>query len=170
MTQARTSAHLPLRLVLIAPFVGLVFLAVAAVGSLSFRNGQIAVHQVAETLHDQISDRLTEHLRSYLDRSHLANQTSSNFLRQHPGNPTAITQFFWRQLQVFPALNTIYYGTSAGEQFSARRERGGGYSIGIRQAATNWQYRRYRVRLNGQISQLFNTDPKFDPRRRPWYQ
>ncbi|MDX1978011.1 MAG: ATP-binding protein, partial [Pseudanabaenaceae cyanobacterium bins.68] len=47
---------------------------------------------------------------------------------------------------------------------------GGGYSIGIRQAATNWQYRRYRVRLNGQISQLFNTDPKFDPRRRPWYQ
>lgn len=168
MTQTKIVAQLPLRLVLLLPFVGLISLASAMVGWLSFRNGQTAVNQLAETLHGQISDRLTQHLQTYLEQPHLVNQTNRNFL-QHSFDSATRTQFFWSQLQAFPSLNTIYYGNAQGQQFSARRELDGSYSIGIRHAATNWQYHRYQAKSNGQIGQKLNTDAKFDPRQRPWY-
>jgi signal transduction histidine kinase len=156
----------PLRLVLIVPFVTLISTTVGVVGFLSFQNGQAAVNQVALELRNQISDRLVQHLHSYLDAPNLVNQVNANSIRQF--KTKNIETFLWRQLQLFPSLNTIYYGTEKGEQFSARRDRANAFSVAVQNIETKWEYRRYLVDLTG-TPYKFISATAFDPRQRPWY-
>jgi hypothetical protein len=55
---ARVAGRLPLRTVLIVPFVLQMAGTVGLVGYLSFRNGQQAVNDVASQLRNEISDRI----------------------------------------------------------------------------------------------------------------
>jgi hypothetical protein len=64
---------IPLRLVLIVPFAIQVALVVGLVGYLSFRNGQQAVNNVAHQLRSEITTRIEEHLRTFLDTPHQIN-------------------------------------------------------------------------------------------------
>jgi hypothetical protein len=57
----------PLRLVLVVPFVLQIFAAVGLTGYLSLRNGQKAVNDLASQLRNQVSDRVAQHLNSYLE-------------------------------------------------------------------------------------------------------
>lgn len=157
----------PLRLVLTVPFVTLISATVGIVGFLSFQNGQAAVNQVATELRNQISDRLIQHLHSYLDQPNFVNQVNANSIRQF--KTINIETFLWRQLQLFPSLNTIYYGTEKGEQFSARRDSANTFSVAVRQAETKWEYRRYLVDLTGKPYKFVSAVNTFDPRQRPWY-
>ncbi len=68
-TQPRNKlfARIPLRIVLVAPFVAQIVLAVGLVGSLSFRNGRGAVNNVAHQLRSEITARIEEHLDTFLN-------------------------------------------------------------------------------------------------------
>src|SRR4028119_1463886 len=57
---------LRLQLILIVPFVLQVVGAVGLVGYLSFKNGQKAVNDLAAQLQREVSDRVNQHLDSYL--------------------------------------------------------------------------------------------------------
>ena len=67
-------ARLPLRLILIVPFVVQIFAAVGLVGYLSFRNGQKAINDLATQLQTEVSDRVRQHLDTYLATPHQINQ------------------------------------------------------------------------------------------------
>ncbi len=73
MTLRYATRKIPLRLVLVLPFVLQVFTAVGLVGYLSLRNGQRAVNDLASQLRSEVSNRIDQHLESYLSTArHLA--------------------------------------------------------------------------------------------------
>jgi CHASE1-domain containing sensor protein len=82
MTQNPTSRRsLPLRFVLIVPFLLQIFAAVGLVGYLSFRNGQESTNRLARQLMQQIDDRVDQHLTSYLAVPQQLNQINADVVR-----------------------------------------------------------------------------------------
>ncbi|MCC5664689.1 response regulator [Nostoc sp. CHAB 5784] len=95
--------NLPLRLVLVLPFVLQIFAAVGLTGYLSLRNGQQAVNDLANRLQNEVSDRIDQDLDSYLNTGrHLAeiNGGAMDMGLLDPNNPQQLGQFFWKQLQL----------------------------------------------------------------------
>ena len=72
---------IPLRLILIAPFVIQIFVAVGITGYLSIRNGQKAVNDVATQLRTEISERVDQHLTTYLATPFLINRINADAVR-----------------------------------------------------------------------------------------
>lgn len=107
---ARTSSSansykgMPLRLILVVPFVLQIFAAVGIVGYLSFRNGQQAVNNLAHQLMDKNSNLVDQHLDYYLATPQQINQINLDAVElglldlqdfQRTGH------YFWKQMQVF---------------------------------------------------------------------
>ena len=57
-------SHVPLRTILIVPFVLQIFAAVGLTGYLSLRNGQKAVNDLAGRLRNEVSLRVDQHLNT----------------------------------------------------------------------------------------------------------
>jgi hypothetical protein len=104
-------AKIPLRLVLIVPFVVQVTLVAGLVGYLSFHNGQRAVNDFAHQLRGEITAHITEHLRVFLATPHKINRINANAIRQgvpEPDDLDALERYFWEQIQVFHSVTSIF--------------------------------------------------------------
>ena len=115
---------LPLRLVLIVPFVLQIFAAVGLVGYLSFKDGQEATYQLAHRLLGEIDDRVNQHLDSYMAVPQQLNQintdaTASQILNLKDFENTG--HYFWQQMQVYQDLSYIFYALPTGEYIGAGR-------------------------------------------------
>jgi signal transduction histidine kinase/FixJ family two-component response regulator len=112
--------NVPLRTVLIVPFVLQIIGAVGIVGYLSFRNGQKAVNDLASQLRTEVSSRINQHLDSKLNTArHLAqiNGDAFDVGLLAPTDIDNMERFFWKQMQLF---NVSYIGFSdPGGQFVA---------------------------------------------------
>ncbi|NJO71923.1 MAG: hypothetical protein HC825_10085 [Oscillatoriales cyanobacterium RM1_1_9] len=62
----RSWGRIPLQTFLIIPFLLQTFGIVGLVGYLSFRNGQMAVNDLAEQLMDKTTEQVNQHLDQYL--------------------------------------------------------------------------------------------------------
>ncbi|MEG5160317.1 ATP-binding protein [Microcoleus sp. AT3-A2] len=69
---------MPLRRVLIVPFVLQIFTAVGLTGYFSLQNGQKAVNDVAAQLRREIATRIEQNLHTYLAVPHLVNQINAD--------------------------------------------------------------------------------------------
>ncbi|MGL5058501.1 MAG: ATP-binding protein [Microcoleus sp.] len=109
-------ANLPLRTVLIVPFILQIFAAVGLTGYLSFRNGQQAVSDLANRLSTEVSDRIEQHLDSYLATPQQINQINASAIELgqiNPQNLPKLGHFFWKQMQVFNVGYIIYAAPEA---------------------------------------------------------
>ncbi|MBE7550178.1 MAG: PAS domain-containing protein [Anaerolineales bacterium] len=173
LPQNKPSLKIPLRVMLIAPFVALVVLAVALAGYLSFRNGQQAVNDVAHQLQGELSARIEEHLVTFLDTPHQINQVNANVLRQDllkANDINALERHFWEQIQIFNSVTSIYFGNTAGGLVNAGREGAAGslYVI-VTDGFVSGPFRKYATDSQGNQAELLATVPDFDARTRPWY-
>ncbi|MCL4301912.1 MAG: PAS domain S-box protein [Anaerolineae bacterium] len=171
LPQDKPPLKIPLRVMLIAPFVALVVLALA--GYLSFRNGQQAVNDVAHQLQGELSARIEEHLVTFLDTPHQINQVNANALRQgllKAGDANALERHFWEQIQIFDSVTSIYFGNAAGGLVNAGREGAAGslYVI-VTDEFVSGPFRKYATDSRGNRGELLATVPDFDARTRPWY-
>ncbi len=165
--------RIPLRLVLIVPFVLQTSVAVALTGWLSLRHGQAAVNEVATQLRQEISARVEQRLQSYLGVPHRVNQLNAQALQLGQvqlAQPTSLEQQFWKQLQVFPLLTGNYLATPTGEHFAARYASERQFLVAHRTAATDWQLRRYLATAEGRRGREHSRTSDYEPRQRPWYQ
>ncbi|WP_416236353.1 ATP-binding protein [Spirulina sp. CCNP1310] len=112
---------LPLRSVLLIPFLVQITIAVALTGWLALRNGQRAINDLAFQLEEEVSDRINLHLDQYLETPHAVNQVNADAvdlglldLRDFVG----AGQYTWRQMQVFD-VGYIYYVLATGEYAGA---------------------------------------------------
>ncbi len=71
----------PLRLVLIIPFVLQVVSAVDLVGYLSYRSGQKAVEDMANSLMIEISDRINQNLTNYFWNTRKVTENNANLMQ-----------------------------------------------------------------------------------------
>lgn len=111
-----------LPVVLIVPFVLQVVGAVGLVGFLSFQNGQKAVNQLAAQLRREVSDRVNQHLDSYLTTPHQVAEQNAVAMQQgllDPEDLEGLGRFFWKQIQLFNTLGYISYAAETGDYIGA---------------------------------------------------
>ncbi|MEM7769025.1 MAG: PAS domain S-box protein [Cyanobacteria bacterium P01_A01_bin.37] len=168
------SKRIPLRFVLMVPFVLQTMAAVGITGWLSIRNGERAVSDVVE----QYQLEVTSHMMRKLDVSlsiphHINELNASAFLQENFDfkSQQNLEHHFWHQLQHHSEVNYIYAGNT----------RGGIVGVG---KLPNESYRSFQTKQfqSGPFS-VFNATPEgdrldrlsvsgdyFDARQRPWYQ
>jgi hypothetical protein len=103
-TRIQLAQKIPLRLVLVVPFVLQIFAAVGLVGYFSLRNGQKAINDLAIQLQIEVSDRIDQHLDSYLATPHQINRLNANNFKLGLLNLQdfkGMGHYFWKQIQVF---------------------------------------------------------------------
>jgi signal transduction histidine kinase/FixJ family two-component response regulator len=124
------SKKLPLRLILVVPFVLQIFAAVGLVGYLSFRNGQQAINDLANQLTTKTSQLVNHHLDTYLATPHQINQINADAVELGQLNLQDYKSqghYFWKQLQAFN-VGYISYTQATGEFAAA------GYYLDLKQA------------------------------------
>ena len=114
----------PLRTVLVVPFVLQIFAAVGLTGYLSFKNGQSAVNQLANQLIDKAGSQAEDRLAAYLALPQKLNQINVETIAAGQldfSNPEVTAQHFWRQAKAFPNISYIGYNLLNGQEIAAGR-------------------------------------------------
>jgi signal transduction histidine kinase len=96
--------RVPLRLLLVLPFLLQIFCAVGLTGYLSLRNGQRAVNDLASQLRLQMSNQIIQHLDDYLSTPKMLSQTNLGLLKMGYFDRTKrdeLIQIFAQQLQTY---------------------------------------------------------------------
>jgi len=120
-SQKRNPRRIPLRLMVVLPFVMQVCAAVGLTGYLSLRNGQRAVNDLAGQLRAEASNRIDQHLDNYLVTARQVTKTNGaafDLGLLDPQETEQIGQYFWNQMQWFP-IGYLLYGSIDGEMASA---------------------------------------------------
>jgi signal transduction histidine kinase/DNA-binding NarL/FixJ family response regulator len=159
-----------LRTVLIVPFVIQIVGTVGLVGYLSFKNGQQAIADLADRLMKQTSDRVNQHLDSYLITPHQINQT--NLFEIESGlldinDLRALEKVFWKQVKVFP-VTYINYGNKNGEFVAAGFDRENQSMIQVVEKSDLKRVYTYTVDNKGNRKKLTSKEP-YDFTIQAWY-
>ncbi|BAY86442.1 adenylate/guanylate cyclase [Calothrix parasitica NIES-267] len=160
---------IPLRTVLIIPFVLQIFATVSLVGYLSFKNSRNAIDTVISELRDEISKHIQLHLEVFLKSPNVINNNNEKSLRiglLDINQPDEIAQKFWQQKQVFKDINVIFIGNKNGGYLGVDKTN----KITTTQNFVAGQLLIYNSENTGRrfgIPKL--SQPNYDARLRPWY-
>ncbi|MGB8698419.1 MAG: ATP-binding protein [Thermosynechococcaceae cyanobacterium] len=164
---------LPLRLILVIPFVLQIVGAVGLVGHLSFKNGQQAVKDLADSLMDKNRDLVSERLDNYLEIPQKINQINLDAIKLGVLNLKDFKtsgHYFWKQIQAFPNLSYIQYALKTGEFVGAGSYIGGqGVTIDERSMATRWKDYAYATDRLGNRTKVVTIFNEYDPKTEAWY-
>jgi len=114
-----------LKWLLIIPFVLQIMGAVSLVGYLSYRSGQQAVEKLADKLMLQTSERIQQHLESYLGAAEKINRTNVDAFETHTvdfNDFQALGSYFYRQIKTFNHT-VVSFGKPGGEFIAASRKK-----------------------------------------------
>ncbi len=172
----KSSRKISLRSLLIVPFVLQIVGAVGLVGYLSFRNGNRAVNDVAAQLRSELTARIEQQLRDYIEIPFRINQiNAASFAR----GEIELTQLedaypFWQQSKTFPTTNLVYCGGDTDGAFlSVGRTNDAALALQLEYSNPATDYLLYYHQLDGEgnIGRITQIGQKpYDPRLRPWYQ
>jgi signal transduction histidine kinase/CheY-like chemotaxis protein len=169
----RLSQHrLPLRAVLIVPFVLQIFAAVGLVGYLSFKNGQASTDRLAHQLMDEIGDRVDQHLDSYLVLPQQLNQINAHAVESQLLNLKDLDttgRYLWQQMQVYSNFSYIFYALPTREYLGAGRWlEGHGTTIEEISARTRYENVVYDADDRGNRTKVvYQTE--YEPLEEYWY-
>jgi two-component system, sensor histidine kinase ChiS len=168
---SKISGRLPLRLVLIAPFVLQIFGTVGIVGYLSFKNGEKAVNDLATQVNSEISTRIQQHVLGYLNKSHQTLDVTYAGIKS--GNIdlddfAALQRYFWQIVQNRDLEAYIYFGNTRGEFVGVERQEDGKFQLKIRDRTTAPMREVYALNDRGDRDKLLKS-ANYDPQLRPWY-
>ncbi len=170
---SKVSGNVPLRVILVVPFVLQILGAVGLVGWLSLRNGQKAINDVTTQLSSEISARIQQHLHNYLATPLLVNQINADAIRLGQldvKNLKGLERHFFTQAQRFPWVGYIYFGGNRGEFIGVERLDDGTLEIQVSDKTTNGEGHRYATNAQGDRTKLLKiTSTNYDSRKRPWY-
>ncbi|HBL10416.1 MAG TPA: guanylate cyclase [Cyanobacteria bacterium UBA11162] len=168
---ADISGKVPLRTVLIVPFVLQICVVVGLTGYLSYRNGQQAVNNLVSQLQDEVSDRIDQHLDTYLAAPNQINQINLDAIELGLLNLNHFERtgrYFWKQMQVFD-VGYISFGNTKGEFIGVERLNNG--QLLINEVSENTQLGKLRIYgtdSQGNRTQLLQVK-EWEPRDEAWY-
>ena len=170
----KVSKHIPLRAILIVPFVVQIFGAVGLTGWLSLHNGQQAVNEVTTQLRNEVSTRIQERLKDYLEAPRVITQINWNAINLGHLNiqdTASLTQQFWRQRFLFDSVNisAIYFGSAQGEFIGLGFQNNNQWQIGRAGKSTKGKFHSLAIDSQGNPGELLEVGKDYDPRIRPWY-
>ncbi len=161
-----------LRSVLVVPFVLQIFAAVGLTGWLSLRNGQQAVNEVATQLRTETTERIKQHLESYLELPHVINQLNADAFANGEltiENHEGIERHFARQINLFDSVSYIYMGSTQGGIIAPGRRQDGSLVIEATDDFAAGDYNIYAANHQGERTERLSATPNYDARFRPWY-
>ncbi len=166
-------SSIPLRLILIAPFIIQIFAAVGLTGYLSIRNGEKAVNDVANQLQTEISARVNQYLDTYLATPHFINRISADDVRLGKldlQDFSAIEHHLYFQL--LEVDSNVSYILFANLQKVGRMIYQKNYQVQmvVVDPASSDQYSEYSLDRNGNRIKLLEKIPAYDLRTKIWYQ
>ncbi|MDJ0704746.1 MAG: cache domain-containing protein [Leptolyngbyaceae cyanobacterium MO_188.B28] len=156
---------------MVVPFLFQIFMAVGLTGYFSLRNGQRAVNDLASQVSGEISARIEQHVRDYIDQPHLVHQVQRiAALHGHLDldNFAALEHYFWDQLQQFDSFSSIYFGNRQGEFIGVQRRDQESFVLWWMQKSDAPERKTYRLDSHGKRGELLDTQT-YDPHDRPWY-
>jgi sigma-B regulation protein RsbU (phosphoserine phosphatase) len=159
----------PLRTLLVVPFILQTFTVVGLTGWLSLRNGQKAVNELAAKLSKEATARIEQHVRTFADIPHLVLQLNADAIRTGNLNIDdfpSVERYFWHQIQLTNQVPTLYYGDEAGNFILLKKDNPD--LVYIRDQSTAPLRKIYRLDRQGNRTDLTQS-AEYDPRTRPWY-
>lgn len=112
----KTFGFLPLRVVLIVPFILQLFGAVSLVGYFSFRSGQRSVENLISQLQDEVRDRVIDRVDVYLNSTKLIAENIGRAKQNGDLDVNDINrdweQYLWRSINLYQGIDSIYFTTS----------------------------------------------------------
>ena len=169
----KVPAKATLRTVLIVPFVLQIVGAVGLVGYLSGKNGQKAVNEVASQLRSEISNRIEQNLRIYLERPFQILQANQDAVTQgllSVKNLAPWELYLWRQGKLYNHASVIGVGNEQGYyQAVEKLDDSGKLAINVSDKSTGYSFRTYATNNQGKRTELIRDKKNFNPRLRPWY-
>ncbi|GAB4282103.1 MAG: ATP-binding protein [Oscillatoriaceae cyanobacterium] len=178
---AKLPFHIPLRLVLIVPFVVQLLAAVGLVGWLSWGNGRAAVNDVAAQLRSEITARIENQIDSVLETHKLINRINEDAIAEGylnldlPINSPVLMRYFWRQILRFKTASYIYYANENHDFLGCQRtfyDRRLNHKAGCTYSGSITNYTAYENILDeaGNLNKVVKTYPEFFPKDTFWYQ
>ncbi|BAU64595.1 two-component hybrid sensor and regulator [Stanieria sp. NIES-3757] len=165
---------LPLRLILVLPFVTQIVGAVGLVGYLSFKNGQQAVNDLGDRLTDKSINLVSERLDNYLATPQKLNQTNLDAIALgllDLEDFKTSGHYFWKQLQAYPDITFISYVLNTGEYAGAGRFLDGqGVTIDELSPATKWKSYTYATDSKGDRTKVIAVYDNYKPLEEPAHQ
>ncbi|MGL5061454.1 MAG: ATP-binding protein, partial [Microcoleus sp.] len=172
----RAIGKIPLRVILIIPFVVQVVGAVSLVGYISFRNGQKAVDSLASQLSTEVSNRVYERVKSYLEVPQQVNQINYYAVQQGLLDFQKLSEaeiYFWRQVQAFPSLGNAGFANAEGQFLRVgwidRESNSEPPQTVEKSTPGSGDLYYYNIDNNGNRVELAKVAPNYDPRNRPFY-
>lgn len=167
----KKTKQIPLRTVLVLPFVLQIFAAVGLTGYLSLRNGQKAVNDLAAKLQKDVSDRIDQHLDSYLGIPHQINQLNARAINLgliDTQDLRTFGRYFWQQMRTFKEFGYINFGNPQGDFIGIYRAPDESLRMDLIEQAYLGKYQGYATDANGNPTQQI-IEEEFDFRVDSWY-
>ncbi len=164
------SKQLPIRLLLIIPFVLEIVGTVGLTGYLSIRNGQNAVTKIATELRQEISDRTNEKILFFLDKSYSISQMLTTMIGTEQidlNNLKNLQNFFWHLLNN-NSLENVIFATPKGAAVTFSMIADHQILASIIDDTKSYIRPVYRLDDQGHPAELVETR-KYDARTRAWY-
>lgn len=169
-----------LRTVITVSLVLVVVFAIGLTGIFALLNYQFAVQELAGELQTSITDRIVQHLDSYLRTPHHVNAICLDHIRIQQLNiaDQESQKLHFRSLSYrFPTVQSVCYGNEQEGNYTIVSTAGAGGVVsgrerffGVSNRYTNFSFEEYRIDGDGRIIDKILTIPDYDPRTRPWYQ
>ncbi|MCD8490252.1 MAG: ATP-binding protein [Desertifilum sp.] len=169
--RAKPSQKVYLRLILVLPFVLQIVAAVGLVGWLSLKSGQNAVNDLADALRQEVSDRVNQHLDSYLGTPHQINQMNLAAYRLGTldlRDRELTARYFYQQMRIYPNLSYINFGSARGEFVGVGRNDDGSLYREEVELDRVGIYDRYTLTPDGERDRYLLSD-ELDFFQDPWY-
>ncbi|MEG4502741.1 ATP-binding protein [Microcoleus sp. F6_B4] len=169
---SKMSDKLPLRIVLIVPFVLQIVGAVGLVGYLSFKNGQKAVNNLASQLMSEVSLRVEQNLQVYLTTPHQINQTKLDAVKLgllKMDNLSAWEKYLWRQVQLYPYINYTSVSNENGDYRSGEQMSDGSRTMNVIDKSTGLNFYSYNTNERGDRTTVATIVKNFNNRQHPAY-
>lgn len=118
------SWKMPLRWVLVIPFVIQTVGAIGLVGYLSYLSGQQLVEKLADQLMDEVSDRVHDRLEAYLQDSQRAvalNRLAAEQGALNLNDAAQLRDRLWQQINLSSSLGSMIFSSEQGEQLGYGR-------------------------------------------------
>ena len=180
--KAQVRRSVPLRFVLVAPFVIQTFAAVGLTGYFSIQNGQKAVNEVASQLRQEVATRVHGYLTNFMEKPVAINQMNAQAISLgivDTSNQKEMLRYFWNQTQSLGQRSPlyIYFGNAVGGFIGS-----GIYNIADKNVSMEYTadlkpglMYSYNADTIGGVTSQPNSDKGavidkgYDARKRPWY-
>ncbi|MEM9120711.1 MAG: cache domain-containing protein, partial [Cyanobacteria bacterium P01_F01_bin.56] len=142
-------------------------------GTLSLRNGQKAVNDVAAQLHQELSGRIEDNIAQQIKLPNLINQINANAARRGELTTQSLASetYLWQQMQYLDAVSWMYYAAASNGSFvGIRRSLEDNLQAVINDPTSDFLGHYYDLDAQGQRTTLASVNQAtYDARERPWF-